>query len=291
MFLLRGHRLAWRSSGLYPNDGGSVAFGPGLFAFGTYHTGVYLTDLRSPEHLVVRGRGAYPLDFTSAGRLVALNRRTIDLVSRQGRIVRSLKFDPSRGVTLDQRSDVLYFVTPRNELVTLEGTRTQRVASVARFGGSFGLADPDLMTWSGKRSITVTTRDAKAVASAHWPKSLGTLDLGVSTSSDGTLFAFRVSDAFPGMRNAHSYVVVLRRGEREAHEIFSHRYAQMGCGVLGSLGWNGHDLLYDWGLGESLIFDADASARSQTLGAFAQRLPHQGPTDLPSAAWASDYVT
>src|SRR5436190_21952187 len=39
-FLLRDRRLVWRSHGLYPNDGGTVAFGPGLFAFDSSRRGV-----------------------------------------------------------------------------------------------------------------------------------------------------------------------------------------------------------------------------------------------------------
>jgi hypothetical protein len=291
VFLLRGRRVMWRSSGLYPNDGGSVAFGPGLFAFATYRGGVYLTDLRSPERLVVRGRGTYPLDFTRPGGLIVVNRHTIELVSRGGKSVRRHDFDPARGLSLDPSSDTLYFVTPRDVLMTLVGTRTHRIASVARLAGGFSLANPGLLTWGSGRSITVTTRDTKVVASARWPAKLGTPDLGVSTSADGTLFAFRVSDASPGKRHAASRVFILRRGEQKAHEIFRHRYAQVGCGVLGSLGWHGHDLLYAWGLGEASIFDADANAKPLTFGRFARRLPHQGPHDLPSARWASDYVS
>jgi hypothetical protein len=290
VFLLRRKTLVWRSSGRYPNDAGSVAFGPGLFAFATYRGGVYLTDLHSPERLVVGAKGAYPLDFTAAGQLIVLDRRTIDVVSTRGRILRRLTFDPSRGATLDQSSDTLYFTTPRRVLVTLVGTRTHRVGSVARFGGGFGLADPGLLSWGSDHSLTVTTRDLRVVASARWPVRLGSPDLGVSTSADGLLFAFRVSDAFPGKRKARSRVFVIRRGEHEAHEIFRHRYAQMGCGVLGSLGWHGHDVLYDWGLGSALIFDADAWRRTSTLDRFARRLPHQGPSDLPSGAWASDFA-
>ncbi len=35
LLLLRG-RVAWRSTGLYPRDGGGVAFGPHAFAFASY---------------------------------------------------------------------------------------------------------------------------------------------------------------------------------------------------------------------------------------------------------------
>ena len=88
--LLRDGRLVWRSQSLYPNDGGSVAFGPGEFAFASYCRGVFLTDLTSGERLVVRGRGLFPYDFTSGGDLIVTGKRTIALVSRQGVTVRRL---------------------------------------------------------------------------------------------------------------------------------------------------------------------------------------------------------
>src|SRR5207248_4193123 len=43
--LVREGRVVWRSRGLYPNDGGSIAFGPGRFAFASYRRGVFMTDL------------------------------------------------------------------------------------------------------------------------------------------------------------------------------------------------------------------------------------------------------
>ena len=281
-------RVVWQSSGSHRNTVTSVAFGPGLFAFSVYRQGVYLTNLRSSEQLVVRSRDAYPLDFTRAGRLIVVARRAIVLVSRDGRIARGLRFDPGRGLALDSRSDTLYFVSPSDELSALDGTRVGRIASVAGIRGGFALATPDLLTWTADDALTVTTRGAAVVASARWPASLGTADLGVSVSADGALFALRVSDVSPGKRNAGSHVLLLRKGGRDAREIFSHRYAQVGCGVLGGLGWHGHDLLYDSGQGAPLIFDADAGTRFMVTR-FARRLPHQGANDLPTAAWASAY--
>jgi hypothetical protein len=286
---LRG-KVLWRSADSYRNTVTSIAFGPGLFAFSVYRRGVYLTNLRSPERLVVRGRNAYPLDFTRSGRLIVLGKRVISLVSKLGRPSRDLAYAPSRGVALDPRSDVLYFVTPDDVLVTLQGTRVRRVASVAAIGGSFGLADPGLLIWGSEHTLTVTTRNTEVVASATWPARLGSADLGVRPSADGALFAFRLSNASPGRRNAGSHVLVLRRGGHVAHEIFSHRYAQVGCGLLGNMSWHGHSLLYDSGLGRPVIFDIDRDTRSLALGGFALRLPHQGKHDVPTAAWLSDFA-
>src|SRR5205823_1160771 len=84
IFVLRHRRLAWRSHGVYPNDGGDIAFGPHAFAFASYRRGVFLTDLDGPERLVVRGRGLYPYDFDNAGQLIVGAGRTIALLSRSG---------------------------------------------------------------------------------------------------------------------------------------------------------------------------------------------------------------
>lgn len=286
---LRLHgRVLWRSAHAHRNTVTSVAFGPGLFAFSVYRRGVYLTDLRSPERLVARGRDASPLDFTAAGSLVVVGRRTITLVSRSGGVLRRVPFVSARGVALDRRSDTLYFVTPSDVLATSDGTQIHLVRSIESIEGSFTLADAGLLTWGAANRLTVTTRNADVVASDTWPKKLGTPDLGVATSDDGALFALRVSNASPGKRNGGSHVLVLRRGEHAAREIFSHRYARIGCGLPGSLSWHGHVLLYDPGQGRPVIFDVDSGSRSLALARFAPRLPHQGVHDLPTAAWLSD---
>jgi hypothetical protein len=290
MTLRLRNRLFWRSASQYRNTVTSVAFGPNLFAFSVYRRGVYLTDLRTPERLVVRGRDAYPLDFTRSGRLIVLGRRTIALVSRGGRLDRRFAYAPSRGVALDPRSEALYFVTPGDVLDTLQGTHVRPVASVAAIDGSFSLADPGLLIWGTKHTLTVTTPDAEVVASATWPAKLGSADLGVRPSADGALFAFRVSNARPGRHNAGSHVLVLRRGEHAAHEIFSHRYAQVGCGLLGNMSWHRHSLLYDSGLGRPVIFDIDRDTRFLALAGLALRLPHQRKHDVPTAAWLSDFA-
>jgi hypothetical protein len=290
MTLRLRNSVVWRSASSYRSTVTSVAFGPNLFAFSVYRRGVYLTDLHTPERLVVRGRDVYPLDFTRSGRLIVLGRRTIALISRRGRVARSLAYVPSRGVALDPRADVLYFVSPGDVLDTLHGTHVRPAASVAAIDGSFSLADPGLLIWGTKHTLTVTTRDAEVVASATWPAELGSADLGVRPSADGALFAFRVSSASPGRRNAGSHVLLLRRGEHAARELFSHRYAQVGCGLLGNMSWHDHSLLYDSGLGQPLIFDVDHDTHSLALAGLALRLPHQGKHDVPTATWLSDFA-
>ena len=292
LFLPR--RMLWRSAGLYRNSVSAVAFGPRLFAFSSYGRGVFLTDLRSPEHRVVSARNAYLLDFTRAGRLLAVSGRTVILVSRRGDIVGRDTFSPSRGLSFDSTSDTLYFVTPANVLATLRSTKVRRVASVAGIAGSFGLAQPDLLTWGTEHAITVTTRRAEIVASAKWDPELGSADLGVRASSDGMLFAFRVTSAKPrrrnaGAGNAGAGVFVLRRDEHDAREVYRQRYVQVGCGVGGNLSWHGHNLLYDSGQGHAVILQPDTAARVSLLQ-LEERLPKRASSETIGTAWASDYA-
>jgi len=95
----------WRSRGLYPNDGAGVAFGPHAFAFASFRRGVFVTDLRSPERLVVGGRGHYPYEFTRDGRLVVTSGRAITVVSPGGEAVRGYAYRARNGITFDAESE------------------------------------------------------------------------------------------------------------------------------------------------------------------------------------------
>jgi hypothetical protein len=287
--VLRGDTV-WRSAGVYRNDITSVAFGPRLFAFSSYPRGVYITDLRSPERLVVRGRGAYTYEFTGSGMLLVLRGRTIVVVSSDGTQVRRSSFSRQRGVAFDPESDTLYFVTPGNELVTLRDARIRRVADVSDIDGSLTLTDPDLLVWGAAHGITVTTRAGEVVASARWQPKLGSADLGVRSSRDGKLFSFRVSTASPGRRNVGARLFVLRRGSHVAQELYRHTYAQVGCGVAGGLSWHRHDLLYDSGQGKAVIFEPDGGSRPVSLAGVARGLPKLGSNDIARAAWVTDFA-
>ncbi|HZQ65822.1 MAG TPA: hypothetical protein VFA66_11410 [Gaiellaceae bacterium] len=113
--LLSHGRLVWRSSGLYPNDGGSVAFGPGEFAFGTYRQGVFLTDLEGRERLVVPGRGRFPIDFARSGRLLVGGSGRLEIVSPGGAVVRRYRYRGVNGFQFDERTDTLFFRHARRQ--------------------------------------------------------------------------------------------------------------------------------------------------------------------------------
>ncbi|MDX6397266.1 MAG: hypothetical protein QOJ43_674, partial [Gaiellaceae bacterium] len=210
--LYRGGQLVWRSSGLYPNDGGGVAFGPGLFAFATYRHGVFLTDLGSPERLVVGGHGAEAIDFTRSGRLIVSRLASLSVISPAGIVERRYRFRPSTGFAFDAASDTVMFVTPAGRLASAAGTTVRLGRTVGEFGGGIGIAGPDLLYFGAADRLTVTRRDGAFVASARWRHGLAT-DSGVSASPDGRSVAFRLSNVYPGARSGRATVYLVHAGQ------------------------------------------------------------------------------
>src|SRR6185369_16268643 len=111
LFVLRRRgRLVWRSHGLYPNDGGGVAFGRGTFAFASYRRGVFVTDLAGPERRVARGTALFPIGFTRDGVLFVGRRGAVDVVAPDGRLVRRLRYRARNGLAFDEPADTLFLV-------------------------------------------------------------------------------------------------------------------------------------------------------------------------------------
>jgi hypothetical protein len=101
ILLLRHGRVVWRSHDVYPRDSGDVAFGPRVFAFASYRRGVFVTDLRGPERLVVSGRGLYPYAFTRSGRLFVTGGRAIALVPPGAGVIQRFPYRARNGLALD----------------------------------------------------------------------------------------------------------------------------------------------------------------------------------------------
>jgi hypothetical protein len=287
-FLLRRGRVVWRSRGLYPDDAGSIAFGPGLFAFASYGRGVFLTDLQHAERLVVRGQALYPLDFTEDGDLVVVARHELVLVSRAGSVVRRLRFRPRNSFALDGRSGTLFFVTPGGRLAAAHDRRVQLGRSVATIGGPISTPARGVVVFGGMRTIVVTRADGSIVARARWRSSRVGSDSGVSASPDGRLFAFRLTDARPGSKRATATVYFLRAGATRAVPILRHRLGPSGCAVGANLFWRGHFLLYSSTDGHRAIVDTATRAVTD-LTSLAAALPHRSAAERASLAWASDF--
>lgn len=268
VLLLRG-RVVWRSTGLYPRDGGDVAFGPHRFAFATYRGGIYVTDLRGGERLVIRGRGLYPYTFTPNGDLIVTGGGVIRLVSAEGRVVRRFSYRSRNAFAFDEGTDTLYFVTPTGRLARLRGTRVALARSVARVDGMITVS-PRLLVFSGERSITVTRRDGTVVASTRWSARLGS-DAGVAVSRNGKSFAFRLS-------GAHSATVYVLRGT-QATAIYRQHIRRTGCAFGAGLSWQGSSLLYNSSDGTLAV----VGRRTVDLTHLA--LPRRWPLDRPHAEW------
>jgi hypothetical protein len=287
-FLLRRGHVVWRSRGLYPDDAGSIAFGPGRFAFASYRRGVFLTDLRHAERLVVRGQALYPLDFMQDGDLVVVARRELVLVSRTGREVRRFRFRPRNSFALDGRSGTLLFVTPGGRLAAAHDRRVRLGRSVTRMGGQITTPARGVVVFGGARSIVVTRDDGSVVARARWRSSRIGSDSGVSASRDGRLFAFRLSDARTGSKRATATVYLLRAGSSHAVPILRHRLGPSGCAVGANLSWRGRYLLYSSTDGHRAIADT-ATRGIIDLTRLAAALPRRSAAERASLAWASDF--
>jgi hypothetical protein len=142
--LLRDGRVVWRSQHLYPNDAADVAFGRGAFAFSSYRRGVFLTDLESPERLVVAGRARYPHDFFASGRLIVAASGRITVLLPNGTVERRASYSRRGGYTFDRERNTLYFVTPSGRLATLQESRLQ-IGRQLDVDGAIGFSRPGLL--------------------------------------------------------------------------------------------------------------------------------------------------
>lgn len=290
--VLREGRVVWRSSGLYFNEDGSGAFGPRAFAFGSWgRRGVFLTDLRGPERLVVHGRTSYPIGFIRKGELLVSGPGTITVVSHDGAAVRRYRYRRSSSYSFDEQTETLYFVSPGGMLSAAQGSTPRRIRKV-RAHGWVGLLGRRLLTFIGRRHVVILRRDGSLVARASWHGARRELDAGVAVSDDGKLFAFRLSNARPGARRGDATVYLLGAGERRAHAVFRHGFGQVGCGFGASLGWHGSFVLYrstdSVGRAETAVLATDGSVTRLTP--LLQALPRMVPTTPGNVFWASEFL-
>jgi len=288
-FLLQLHgRVVWRSANLYPRDGGSVAFGPHAFAFASYRHGIYLTNLRGTERLILPGRGLYPYSFTSSGELIVTGPGTITLVSRAGTILRRFRYRSRNGYGFDEQNDTLYYVTATGRLAAVHGRDEVLQRSMAHIDGMLIVARPNLLVFSSPHSITATTRAGAVIASAHWADRRLNSDAGVAVSPDGRAFAFRLSDARPGSLSGTATVYLLHAGANRAQPVYRHLLGPTGCASGANFGWHGPNLLYSSSDGTLAVFDTLTGAATN-LTTLAARLPHRSAGERALAAWRSDF--
>lgn len=283
IFLLRRGRLVWRSQGLYPNTAGDVAFGPNRFAFSSYYRGVFLTDLRSPERLVVPGRARYPHGFFAGGRLVVAGGAAISVLTRDGRVERRVPFNRRGGYAFDEDANTLYFVTARGRLGTLTESRL-RVGRFVGAHGSISLVEPQRLLFYGVRSLTLTSAQGVVVARARWRRTgIDVLDV-TAVSPDAQFVAYRLTDARHRARVGKAVVFLVRAGDTRARPVYRHRLGPIGCGAGVSMRWHRHHLLYGSSPGQLAIIDA-RSGRRRDLSRFARALPGRASTGrvLPPA--------
>jgi hypothetical protein len=289
--VLREGRVVWRSAGLYYREDGSPAFGSHAFAFNSYgRRGVFLTNLSGPERLVLKGRGVFPIDFTSRGELLAAGPRRIFVVSRSGSVLRRLPYRRSTSYSFDQQTETLYFVSPDGMLSAAQGSAVRRIRRI-RARGYISVLGRRLLVFTGRRHVAVLLRDGSLVARTSWRGARRELDAGVATSDDGKTFAFRVSRARQGMRRSTATVYVLRAGEGRARAIHSHRLDQSGCGSGAGIDWDGSSMLYvsrdQSGIAEAAVLAPDGSRIA--LAPLLRALPRISPHTPGNAFWARGF--
>lgn len=286
--LLRKGRVVWRSSRLYPNDAGNVAFGPGRFAFSSYGRGVFVTDLRSPERLVRAGVGRFPIDFTREGRLIVAGGRSLTIVSAAGR-ARELRYRVGSSFAFDPASDTLYFLTLDRRLARFRDGRLRHGPTLAGIDGAMRFSQPGLLLFESEHGLTVVRTAGFLVARASWEKEqLRVSDSGVGVSDDGRRFAFRLSNVRPGARSGTAAVYVLEAGQATAQELYRHALGAQGCAPGSTLSWSGSSLLYGSADGELVVLDG-SRRRARVLTRFARALPKRGRLERARAFWAAAY--
>jgi hypothetical protein len=280
----------WRSSGSYFNTGDDVAFGPHLLAFNDYYHGLYLTDLRHRERLVVRGRGLYPIGFTGRGDLlVAGSGYPISVVSPKGTLLRRYAYRPRGGFSWDYQTDTLYFVRPDGVLAAAHGAKLRLLHRLTGIHGQVNFTQPGLLVFNGERSVTITTLTGKLIAGDRWPRTrIDNFDSGLSVSPDGRSFAFRLSTAHPGSPHGKAIVYALQAGQSHAHAIYRHRLGASGCAVGAGMEWHGRYLLYSSTDGQQAVLDT-RGGRPVSLMAFLHRIPHRGRSRTYNVFWRNDF--
>jgi hypothetical protein len=290
-FVVRSGRVIWRSAGRYVNEAGNFAFGSHAFAFDSYgRRGVFVTDLRGPERLVLHGRAVHPLHFTDQGELVATGPRMIIVVSPDGTVTRRYPYRRSTSYSFDEETETLFFVTPGGMLSAAQGSAVRRIRKIS-VRGSISVLGRRLLVFTGRRHVAVLLRDGSLVARTRWSGAKRELDAGVATSDDGKTFAFRVSKARPGMRRSTATVYVLRAGENRGRAIHRHRLDQSGCGSGAGLDWDGSSVLYvsrdRTGLAEAAVLAPDGSRIA--LAPLLRALPRISPHTPGNAFWARGF--
>jgi hypothetical protein len=281
--------VIWHSSRDYYNTGDENAFGPHLFAFDDYYHGIFLTDLRHPERMVMRGRGLSPIGFTRGGDLlISMRGYSIAVVAPDGRLLRRFSYSGRDSFTWDEHTDTLYFVRPDGMLAAAHGAHVRLIHRLAGIEGEIWFTPPRLLVFNGRRSVTITNLNGKLIARDQWPGTrTDNFASGLSISPNGRTFAFRLSNARPGARHGEAVVYVLHAGQSHARAIYRQHLGPSGCAVGAGMEWHGRYLLYSSTDGQQAVLDTHTD-RQVSLMPLLHRIPQRGRSQVYDVFWQRD---
>lgn len=276
----RGHAALWRSHLEVPARWhlGLIVAGSRTVAFQFEHK-LYMAPIGGVERPVAHRE--VPIGWTRAGLYTyAYRGRQLQLRSDSGRLLKVIaKRPPSDYYVADGR---LYFLH-RGVLMTADGTRVQRLASLPRLG----LSSASWMETLGgfvelqdAHRLVVLRDDGSVFAWTRMPpgsdRGAGLVGSPAVAPRVGAVAFATVTDQSASRRVGAETVYVLRSGTHQAIPVHSETGTFGGCARWVSLQWHGKWLLYSSNQGNLAVIDSTGAGRTIGLTGFVHRLPGAG---------------
>jgi hypothetical protein len=289
----RGGKRLWRSHGQIASRWqlGVVTVGSHALAFQHDHK-LYLAPLSGAERPVASRE--MPLGWTRDGLYTyRYPGRQLLLRSDTGALLKTIARQPF-GSDYVVTGGSLYFII-RGMLMSTHGTRTQRLASLARLRMSDPWLQPigRLLELQNNSRLVVLRPDGSVFASTPLPRDAGqaeSISSSLVVAPDARAVAFTAAAGVTTDPNAAyqapgtETVYLLRPGAHTAVPVHTVRVAFKVCERGASLQWHGAWLLYGNSEGNLAAIDPTGTGHAIELGSLVRRLP--GVRAALSANWS-----